>query len=416
VPDVSGDRVDIVVGVASYNSAGTVGDVVRTVREGLDGHFSGTSACIVLADGGSTDRTLDLTREALGGGCNLVTTAYEHPAGQPLRAPYHGQVGRSEAVRAVLQAAQARDAKVCVLLDAGLTSLAPAWIARLVDPILREAFDYASARYLRHPYEGAITKSIVAPMFQALYGVGLRQPATGEFGCSARLLNHALAEDFWTADGAETGIDLWLASDAATSGHRICEADLGVRAHAVAPGGPDLSTTIGQVVGALFADLERRADMWQRVRESAAVPVFGELPATGIAVPDFDRSALLESFQLGYRGLRDVWAWILPPRVVLQIKRLADMPAAGFRIEDPLWARIIYDFAIGYRGRTMPRDHLLGALTPLYLGWLASFIGELPADATPISADLRVEELTRAFEREKPYLISRWRWPERFRS
>jgi len=65
--------------------------------------------------------------------------------------------------------------------------------------------------------------------------------------------------------------------------------------------------------------------------------------------------------------------------------------------------------------RTLPRDHLLRSLTPLYTGWLASIIlqvRELPREV----ADARLERLAVAFEAQKPYLMSRWRWPERFRT
>jgi len=35
---------------------------------------------------------------------------------------------------------------------------------------------------------------------------------------------------------------------------------------------------------------------------------------------------------------------------------------------------------------------------------------------SPEGADARIEQLALAFEAEKPYLVSRWRWPERFRT
>jgi hypothetical protein len=75
----------------------------------------------------------------------------------------------------------------------------------------------------------------------------------------------------------------------------------------------------------------------------------------------------------------------------------------------------VYDFALGYRLRVLARDHLLRSLVPLYLGWLASFILQV-RDVRPEDVDQRVEQLGLAFEVQKPYLISRWRWPERFRT
>ena len=69
--------------------------------------------------------------------------------------------------------------------------------------------------------------------------------------------------------------------------------------------------------------------------------------------------------------------------------------------------------------RAMPDKHfswyhdvLLGALTPIYLGWVASYAQEIAA-ATVDEADARVERLARAYEENKPYLVSRWRWPDR---
>jgi hypothetical protein len=85
-----------------------------------------------------------------------------------------------------------------------------------------------------------------------------------------------------------------------------------------------------------------------------------------------------------------------------------------FRFDDRLWASIVYDFALGYGLRVMPRDHLLRSLTPLYAGWLSSFALEMRT-ASLARIDERVEQVCLAFETEKRYLISRWRWPERLR-
>jgi hypothetical protein len=74
----------------------------------------------------------------------------------------------------------------------------------------------------------------------------------------------------------------------------------------------------------------------------------------------------------------------------------------------------VYDFALGYSLRVMPRDHLLRSLTPLYIGWLASFVLQM-SGASLAQIEGRVEQVCMSFESEKRYLISRWRWPERLR-
>ena len=91
---------------------------------------------------------------------------------------------------------------------------------------------------------------------------------------------------------------------------------------------------------------------------------------------------------------------------------LAPLPEE-FRIPDELWARIVYDFALAYRLRTIARDHLLRALTPLYLGWIASYAVEVES-AGRSAVQRRWERLCGAYESGKPYFVSRWRWPDRF--
>jgi glucosylglycerate synthase len=95
------------------------------------------------------------------------------------------------------------------------------------------------------------------------------------------------------------------------------------------------------------------------------------------------------------------------------LKRLSRAGADKFHLPDELWARVVYDFALAHRLRTLSRSHLLGALTPLYLAWVASYALEV-SNASPAEAEHRIERLARAYEEAKPYLLSRWRWPDRF--
>ena len=84
-----------------------------------------------------------------------------------------------------------------------------------------------------------------------------------------------------------------------------------------------------------------------------------------------------------------------------------------FRFAGELWARTVYDFAVAHRLRLIGRDHLLRALTPLYMGWIASFILSV-RESDDSQAENQIEQLSIAYESQKPYLISRWRWPDRF--
>jgi len=78
---------------------------------------------------------------------------------------------------------------------------------------------------------------------------------------------------------------------------------------------------------------------------------------------------------------------------------------------DSLWARIVFDFVVAYRQRTINRGHLLGAFIPLYLAWVA---GHINLTAAGTESEKHLEAVAAAFEADKPYIVSRWRWPDRF--
>jgi hypothetical protein len=385
---------------------------VGAVRDGLAAHFGSSLTQIFLADGGSTDGTREAVRSAVGA-TELVEVEYAAPMASLADVPYHGFPGRANALRAILETTQRLNARALALVDAGLETADPQRISQVVAAILTDQFDYVSSYHVRSRFDGLITKGIVAPLFRALFGAALRQPAAVEFGCSARTADYFLQQDIWDREGAQAGIDLWLASAAVRGGFRICEATVGIRgpAHTETT---DLSTTLAQVVGSLFADLEHHADVWQRVRQSVAVPVIGAVsgPEPEAAAPNVER--LIESFRLGYRELREIWTWILPPRTIIALRRLAEATSDRFRFDDLLWASVLYDFALGYSLRVMPRDHLLRSLTPIYSGWIASIVLQMQ-DATGAEVEDRLEQLCAAFEAQKRYLMSRWRWPERRR-
>ena len=53
----------------------------------------------------------------------------------------------------------------------------------------------------------------------------------------------------------------------------------------------------------------------------------------------------------------------------------------------------------------------MGALIPLYLAWVAGHINGIASGADP---ERHIEAVAAAFDADKPYLVSRWRWPDRF--
>lgn len=410
-PAIASAAVDLVVGLSTPGAAGVdVGAFVHDLAAALTNRASALRWRLVVANAGTDGVGAERLRSIVGSAGDVGEVAYTLQPSDALDIPYHGQPGRARALHAILADAQARGARACVIVDPH--SAAPAeWLERLVRPPIDDAADYVAPVYSRHPFAGALVHGVVYPTFRALYGARLRFPIAADFACSKRMIEAVLTEPIWETRAGQTGIDLWLSATALSNDFRVVQASLGQRVEERA--GVDLSTTVSQVVGALFTDMESRASIWQRIRGSRSLPQVGETSATPDP-PDVDVATLADSFRLGSRELQDVWAEVLPPLAILQWRRLATAPLDGFRVDDALWARTVYDFAVGHRQRVIARDHLLRAFTPLYLGWLASFVIDVGRTRLE-DAEARIERLCLVFEAEKPHLISQWRWPERFR-
>jgi hypothetical protein len=414
-PEPAAAAVDLLVGVLSYHDAATVGRVAAAVSRGLAGARGVVRAKVLMVSADPDDGSEAQVRAAFAATPDLLDVVPLRSGQDLLEVPYHGYPGKAHAVQTILSSARDVGARACMVLDGAVESVTPAWIDRLADPVLTHDTEFVSPYYTRHPLEGALSKGVVYPLFRALYGVRARQPAAAEFACSARARDLLLAERFWHREGVNAGVDLWLTAAAAAAELRQAEVSLGVRTQQRrGEQALDLAARVTQVVGSLFADIEKRAERWQRLRESLPVQRFGEAAAAAVPDVQLDAEALLESFRLGFRELHDVWTFVLPTRTIVDLRRLTLTPAAAFRFPDELWARTIYDFALAYRMRALARDHLLQSLVPLYLGWLSSFAQQVQGlDADAVEA--RVEALAVVFEAQKNYFISRWRWPERLR-
>jgi len=352
--------------------------------------------------------------EALNGaeptGDGLEFLPYPLPARDPSVGPW---AEISMAQRSVLGLASLLNARCCTVVHNDLTALHDPDLRQLAASALEGKCDVAMPVYPEKKYEGLINKSLLAPLSRALFGRRVRNPLAFDFCASARML--AKLGDIGVERSQPGPLLLWPSNVVAMESGQICEAFIGAT-HTVQTDGLELSAVLAQLAGGIFQEVEACAVHWQRVRGSQPAETCG--PSNGVAaVTDtdgdpVDARPLIDSFVLGSRNLEEVWRLVLPPVSLFELKRLTRLAPEQFQMPDELWARVVYDFALAFRLRRIGRSHLLGALTPLYLGWVASYAQEV-AHATVIEADERVERLARVFEENKPYFVSRWRWPDR---
>jgi glucosylglycerate synthase len=308
----------------------------------------------------------------------------------------------------IAQLVYTHNASTALLLGPESDSLAPQALRALADAVLADC-DLAVPSYELPPHAGLVNSAILYPLSRALFATRPRFPLAIDLGLSARMAARLALPAQRLVNLKQSEAPLWPLSEAASAAFSIGEVPAGVRVMPQ-PAEPDLNTILPLILSSLFADIEAKAPYWQRPRQ---LP-----PARSpIASPHTDRDAasdtasMVQAYKLGYGNLLEIWSLVLPPNTLLELKRLSLLEASEFNLPHALWARIIYDFLMAWRLRTLNRSHLLGAMIPLYLAWVASHIHNTLSGST---TEQHIEAAVSAFESEKPYLVARWRWPDRF--
>src|SRR5262249_38839325 len=116
---------------------------------------------------------------------------------------------------------------------------------------------------------------------------------------------------------------------------------------------------------------------------------------------------MVNHFTRGLSDLSNIWEQLISARNMRWLRSLNVSGPEPFHFPDELWVGVIYDLALSYHHRVMNREHILQSLAPLYMGRVASFVGE-NISASPAAVEEGIEKLCRAFEEQKSYLIESW--------
>ena len=403
-------QVDVLVGLPTLNHADSVGPVVRAAHVAFNRELARERTVLVSVDGGSTDGTPDVVRDASIVDRETLLASQSLRTHHRISAPYHGVPGKAAALRTVFAAADLLQARAVVVLDPETASVTPASVAALARPALADDADFVSPAYARHPLDGPLVTQVVRPLFRAAYGIALSEPLASEFGGSGRFVSRCLEEPAWDSDDLRLAIDLWISGVAAGDGLRVAEAPLGPRRLSARPR-PAVAALVPQVLEALFTSLRLREDRWTAerhplpVRRAAAPPALPE-PATPI-----DGAGYATLFREGLAALGEMLAGALRPET-LDALRAAAARDGPPDVPDGLWRGVVIELAAAHRHAAISRDHLARAAVPLYLGRVASFAAAA-AGLGPREAEERLEAVCLEFERSRGDLVALWTAPAR---
>jgi glycosyltransferase involved in cell wall biosynthesis len=390
---------EAVAGVHVLNRASHVESLLDTVEAGLGKLTTPRRVAVLVADGGSRDGTADIVRA-------WCSAKPRGPARCLIELVPPMQPGR--ALLALLAAALRIGARGIAVLDADLAAIPADWIPALIEPVQGGAADYVAPAYSRAASEGTLTTNLLAPLTRALYGKRIQQVTGGCSALAVPFIERSLPG--WIDAGTPhvPGIEILLTVAALSSGARVVEVHLGRRPVDPTAAPLELATTLVRTVGPVYALMERYHDVWEQTHGSVVVPLLGDARVVSPSPPPPSVERMVRAFELGLKDLLPVWEQILANATLDQIYPLALLEPEEFSFPPALWARVVSDFAVAYHERQLPRDHLIRALTPLYLGRVAAFLREAGGSAPAGLADI-IDRIGQAFEVEKDYLAARWR-------
>jgi len=387
---------EIVVGVPSYNEAGSISFVAEQVDKGLSTYFKDRSAVIINCDNNSPDGT----RRA------FMETSTDNP--KIYVSTPEGIRGKGNNFRNLFEKAVELAAKAVIVVDADLKSLTPQWIRNLGEPLFEDS-EYVTPLYVRNKYDRLVTSSIVYPLTRALYGRRVRQPIGGEFGFSGNLARTFLESDHWSDEVANFGIDIWMTTIAMRSRVAVIQSFIGrPKIHQVKDPETDPGPVFRDVIGTIFDMMRGNQEFWKDVKWSRPTGVFGFGTELDVPLPtNVDVESLWEKFSAGVRNYRNLYEQFLQDEIRGKLQEVAELPREGFEFPTPLWAKVLYDFAWAYGNSEIPHEDLMSSLIPLYCGRTLSFVIETEAMNTQQVEEI-IEDQCLQFEKTKPYLLERW--------
>jgi glucosylglycerate synthase len=401
------ESADLVIGVVADLDLKSLVAVCDSLRA-----LSGSPRIALLRDNHSANPADGRADAAANSGGVVESSASSYIVPWPLSQPDASgtpMLSIPAAYQSVFAASEKLGARACCVVASKLETASAEWIGQLAQPLLEEDADLVVPYYARHKFEGLLNSSIIAPLTRCLYGKRIHNPLGPDFGISRRLFEKMIGSE----RGANRAHPLAsLTPTALCENLQVCEVYVGARIYPPTDW-TNMSSIVSQVLSPIFSDMERNAACWQRMRASSYVPAIGDPIFVSQDAGTVDITRMVESFHLGNRDLQEIWGLVLPPSSLVELRKLGRLPLEQFQMPDDLWVRIVFDFALAHRLRTINRDHLLKSMTPLYLAWVASYARDLETGGG-LALEQRLERLSAAYEAGKGYLVSRWRWPDRF--
>lgn len=348
--------VDVVIGIQTKNVESTILHVMNVVHEGVTRYLSSYKTLVVISDGFSTDRTIELA------------SMFDIYPVKKIAVEQTGEPGKGNGMRTVMEIAHKLNARSIGFIDGDLLSVKAEWIQELVRPVIYGRTDLVVPFYVRDKFDGLITNNLAYPFTMAYYGTDVRQPIGGEFCISRRLMESLRGHPLFPSD---FGIDIFITTVAAAENRRIREAMLGLKLHESTSKYVEPESSIipmfRQVVRTMFDLAVYYADVSKsmRHRENNLAEVTEYYGPTPVPV-EVDRNKMLDTVSERYDQYEDVFKKVLPNEL---FNHFSGFVAGDKKMDAENWGNCVWHVFNNYY-----RDKNIVLIDALRVIWLARFV------------------------------------------
>lgn len=259
---------DVTVSVAlpAIDEAGTVGRICRSIADSL---MPDVVDELLVLDGGSTDGTASVAREA---GATVVDARALLPSIPAVK-------GKGESLWRSLSILEG---DIVCWIDADIANFEPHFVSRLIAPLLSDPETMFVKAFYRRPIAygdvvlpsggGRVTELLARPLLNALFPElgGIIQPLSGEYAGRRDVLTQL---PFFTGYSVEAGLLIDLLE--AVGLDAMAQVDLGARVHRNRP-----LDELAPMAYAIARAILRRAEEWGRLDLAHDHPLHPLLMAT----------------------------------------------------------------------------------------------------------------------------------------
>jgi len=218
MPRVQNKKLDIIVGIPTYNEADSISNTVQKIDKGLSKYFPEYRALIVNVDSRSSDGTSRVF--------NNIKTKTDKTSFSVKKQPR----GKGANIFSLLKLGKKFDAKYIATIDADITTITEEWPKLLLNPLIKENVDFVTPIYTRNRYEGNTTNHFCFPLLYAWFGRKINQPIGGDFAMSDRFARYIL-EQQKPKNAFLYGVDIFLSTHAMGGNFETREVYLGRKIH-----------------------------------------------------------------------------------------------------------------------------------------------------------------------------------------